>query len=105
MDFLTYQQEATKTRIYEPFGAGWVYPALGLTSEVGELTGKLKKHIRDKRPLDKRALAAELGDVLWYVAAICTDLGISLDMVAQGNVEKLADRAERGMIGGDGDRR
>jgi NTP pyrophosphatase (non-canonical NTP hydrolase) len=50
-------------------------------------------------------VAAELGDVLWYIAALSRDLNISLNDVAKMNIEKLADRKERGVLGGSGDNR
>ncbi len=54
---------------------------------------------------DRQALALELGDVLWYLSGLCTKLGIRLEDVAAGNIAKLADRASRGVISGEGDRR
>jgi NTP pyrophosphatase (non-canonical NTP hydrolase) len=86
-----------------------VYPALGLASEAGEVCGKIKKVLRDRggdwaqAPLD--ALQDELGDVLWYVAVLAADLGLSLDDIAARNLAKLGSRIERGEIGGSGDRR
>jgi len=65
--------------------------------------------IRDRNgelaPEDVSALVFELGDVLWYVARLAMELGVSLDDVAQLNLEKLSDRAARGVIGGSGDHR
>lgn len=85
-----------------------IYPALGL-SEVGELQGKVKKVIRDsggKVTDEARAtLAKELGDSLWYHAALATELGLDLGEVAAANLAKLADRKERGVLGGSGDNR
>jgi len=51
------------------------------------------------------ALVFELGDVLWYIARLAAELGASLDDVARLNLDKLADRATRGVIGGSGDHR
>ena len=86
-----------------------VYPTLGLANEAGEVAGKIKKIFRDKGGVigdaDRDALKGELGDVLWYLAQICTELGLSLDEVAAANLEKLASRQERGTIQGDGDTR
>lgn len=103
-----YQQEATKTAIY---GAGNKinYPILGLVGEAGELANKYKKVLRDNNgglSEDKRqALIDELGDVLWYCAALANDLEVSLEEVATRNIDKLRSRAERGTIQGSGDNR
>jgi len=104
-----YQQAAARTAAYPNRGNNLIYPVLGLASEAGEVAGKLKKVIRN---LDgclsheqRQRLLDEVGDVLWYVAAICTELEASLEEVARANLAKLASRANRGVIGGDGDRR
>jgi NTP pyrophosphatase (non-canonical NTP hydrolase) len=80
-----------------------------LTNEAGEVAGKIKKIFRDKDGVigeaEREALQSELGDVLWYLAQVCTELEISLDEVAEANIEKLYSRLERGKIGGDGDNR
>ena len=86
-----------------------VYPALGLAGEAGELANKVKKVLRDHggrlSEEAREAILAELGDVLWYVAQVATDLGESLEAVAQANLAKLRSRKERGRLGGDGDDR
>lgn len=110
LTFSEYQDQAGKTAIYPGKGTiiGLSYVALGL-GEVGELQGKVKKIIRDDNGLiteDKRAaIAAELGDLLWYVAATASELGYDLTEIAQANLHKLASRMERGVIGGSGDER
>lgn len=108
MDFNLYQEAAKKTAIY-PEGFGVLYPVLGLANEAGEVAGKLKKIIRDQgavmTPESKEALAAELGDVLWYLAAVATDIGYSLGEIAESNLEKLRSRQDRGVLGGSGDKR
>jgi len=109
MDFHDYQTQSRKTAKYPPIGHPVIYPTLGLTNEAGEVAGKVKKIFRDKGgvigPAEKEALKGELGDVLWYLAQVCTELDLSLDEVAQSNLEKLFSRLERGKIGGDGDNR
>jgi len=86
-----------------------VYPALGLAGEAGELVNKVKKLVRGDTSLSnfffKASLVDELGDVLWYVSALCDELGYSMADVAQMNLEKLAERAEAGTIKGSGDKR
>jgi len=108
-DFDTYQRESRKTAGYPPIGHGVVYPTLGLTNEAGEVAGKIKKIFRDKEgqisEADRAALKAELGDVLWYLAQVATELGLSLQDIADANLAKLFDRMERGKIKGDGDNR
>lgn len=109
LDFSAYQEAAARTggevRVDHPI----VYPTLGLTNEAGEVAGKVKKIFRDRGGVitgpDREALALELGDVLWYLSELCTRLGIPLEEVAAKNIAKLADRAARGVISGDGDHR
>lgn len=106
MNFNEYQDLARSTAIY-PADQGIVYTALGLAGEAGEVAEKVKKMIRDNKSLDevKLNIAAELGDVLWYVANLAAEIGYDLKSVAQENYAKLADRQERGVIGGSGDNR
>jgi len=103
MTFDEYQDQARCTAIY-PRDRAIVYPTLGLTGEAGEVAEKVKKWIRDGE-LEKDAIAKELGDVLWYIAALAGDLGISMDEIATQNILKLQDRAARGKIHGSGDNR
>lgn len=105
-----YQAKAQKTAIYPAFGGqGWVYPALGLAGEAGELANKLKKVIRDTNGKltgeAKESLKGELGDSLWYVSQLARELGFSLQEVADSNIAKLAGRQKGGKIGGSGDDR
>lgn len=84
----------------------WV---LGINGEAGEVAEKVKKIIRDKGGVvseeDKKELAKELGDVLWYLAVFADHLGVSMDDIAQANLDKLASRKKRGVLGGSGDNR
>ena len=108
MDFNTYQKEAYKTAIY-PEGVRVSYPTLGLAGEAGEVANQIKKIHRDDGgvPSEQRIrdVAHEIGDCLWYLAALCTDLGLSMDDIASDNIAMLASRQERGTIHGDGDYR
>lgn len=94
MDFGQYQLQSRRTAKYPPIGHGVIYPTLGLTNEAGVIG-----------EAEREALKGELGDVLWYLAQVCTELDLSLDEVAEYNLKKLLDRLERGKIGGDGDNR
>jgi len=109
VDFAHYQERARDTAAYPVIGHAVVYPALGLTNEAGEVAGKIKKIFRDKGGViseqDRDALGAELGDVLWYLAQVATELGLSLEAIAARNLDKLSDRRARGKISGDGDDR
>ena len=101
MDMGYYQQEAVKTDIYNhPI----IYHALGLGIEAGEVKGKIKMMLRDGT-FNKDAIAAEIGDVLWYIAALCRDLEIDMAEVALKKLSKLKSRHERGTIRGSGDNR
>lgn len=108
MNFADYQKQALKTAIYSDADV-IVYPALGLVSEAGEVAGKVKKILRDQNkvlsPDDRLAISDEVGDVLWYIAALCEDLGIPMETVAQRNLDKLNSRLDRGVLGGSGDNR
>jgi NTP pyrophosphatase (non-canonical NTP hydrolase) len=109
MELNEYQKKSRRTAAYPSIGHPVIYPTLGLANEAGEVAGKIKKIFRDKGGIigdaERLALSSELGDVLWYIAQVCTELGLSLDDVAEGNITKLSSRLERGKIGGDGDNR
>lgn len=70
--------------------------ALGLTGESGEVADIIKKHLFHATPLDQEALVKELGDCLWYLGAFATVLGLSLDDIAQRNIDKLRRRYPEG---------
>jgi NTP pyrophosphatase (non-canonical NTP hydrolase) len=109
VDFQAYQQQSRSTARYPDAGSNPIYPTLGLCGEAGEVADKVKKVIRDRdgrfTPDVVEALKLELGDVLWYVAQLATELGLDLDAVAVANLDKLASRAARNVIAGDGDHR
>jgi NTP pyrophosphatase (non-canonical NTP hydrolase) len=109
MNFNDYQTQSRKTAKYPAIGHPVIYPTLGLVNEAGEVAGKIKKVFRDKEGQiseeTRQALKAELGDVLWYISQVATELDLSLDEIAEHNIAKLYDRLERGKIRGDGDNR
>ncbi|MEV0272101.1 nucleoside triphosphate pyrophosphohydrolase family protein [Hamadaea sp. NPDC050747] len=108
-DFHAYQQAAARTGAPIATDHPIVYPTLGLVNEAGEVAGKVKKIFRDRGGVvtdgDREALTLELGDVLWYLSELCTRLDIRLEDVAARNITKLADRAARGVLHGEGDQR
>ena len=109
MNFKTYQKNARETAQYPNLGSNYIYPTLGLVGEAGEVAEKVKKVIRDKNGIfdenTKDALKKELGDVLWYLSNLSTELNFDLEEVALKNLEKLKLRAAKGLISGSGDDR
>lgn len=107
--FTTYQEKSRRTWSRVKLDHSIVYPTLGLVNEAGEVAGKVKKIFRDKNGIisneDKIAIQGELGDVLWYLTQICTDLDISLQEVAEKNLQKLDKRLKAGTLKGEGDNR
>ena len=115
-----------KAHDFASYGENPMYPALGLSEEAGEVCGKIAKFIRKHEGIDpmtaryelenkvtitddelkfRNDLSKELGDVLWMVAELCTNYGLDMGEVMTENIEKLADRKERGVIVGEGDNR
>lgn len=109
MDFNQYQKKAEETATYPKQGKNFIYPTLGLTGEAGEVAEKIKKVIRDKNgKIDeqtKQEIKKELGDVLWYVAQLATELKLPLNEVADYNIKKLESRKIRNKLHGNGDNR
>lgn len=113
MNFAEYQKESRKTAIYPNAGENFVYPTLGLAGETGEVVEKIKKMMRNDGVVNTEAvsedkkteLTKEIGDVLWYVAQLCTELDIEMDDCAQMNIEKLQSRQQRGVLHSAGDNR
>lgn len=105
-----YQKKAHETACYMGMENGdFRYPVMGLAEEAGEVSGKFAKAVRDANGIidgDRREeIKKELGDVCWFVAEISTLLSLDLEEVMQGNLDKLASRAARGVIHGSGDNR
>ena len=110
MDFKEYQEKAHTTSQNTVIGGDKrLYPVMGLSGEAGEIAEKFKKLHRDKggeiTPEFQDLLKKELGDVLWYVAELCTQSDIDMEDVATTDIDKLFSRKERGVIGGSGDNR
>lgn len=109
MNFKEYQKLSRRTAIYPGKDKNFIYPTLGLAGETGEVVEKIKRILRDKNMVvsqeTKKEITKELGDVLWYLAQLATELGLSLDEIASLNIEKLSDRQKRGELRGSGDNR
>lgn len=107
--FDEYQDESKKTAKYPVIGHKIIYPTLGLLGETGEIAEKVKKMFRDRdgelSGEERDLLKKELGDVLWYLSQLATELDITLSDIATDNLAKLKDRASRGVIHGSGDTR
>ena len=103
-----YQKKSRQTAVYLVIGQG-VYPALGIAGESGEVVEKIKKIFRDQQGIvsteQRQAVAKELGDVLWYLAQLATELDLELNQVAQDNLDKLLSRQQRDQLHGSGDNR
>jgi NTP pyrophosphatase (non-canonical NTP hydrolase) len=110
MDFDEYAAKAKETAVYPGHGEfnGLAYATLGLVGEAGEVAEKVKKLWRDNGTYDgafETELAKEIGDVLWYVAAVCDEIGYDLGQVAKINISKLNSRKLRDKLAGSGDNR
>ncbi|MFZ5982700.1 MAG: nucleoside triphosphate pyrophosphohydrolase family protein [Patescibacteria group bacterium] len=109
MDFNEYQKKSRKSFIYPKPGKNLIFPVLGLCGESGEVAEKVKKLIRDKGSrIDnstKEGLKEELGDVIWYVSQIASELEIPLEEIINKNIQKISDRKKRKVLHGSGDRR
>ena len=106
MEFNDYQNQAKNTAIY-PKDKAVVYPALGLAGEAAEVENKVKKVLRDGSEIKdvSKDIASEIGDCLWYISVLASDIGWDLESIAKLNIEKLTDRANRGKLSGSGDNR
>ncbi|ABX08779.1 nucleoside triphosphate pyrophosphohydrolase family protein [Prochlorococcus marinus] len=109
MDLNQYQHKSRETALYPNRGQNPIYPTLGLVGEAGEVADKVKKVLRDNNGAFnsevKELIKYELGDVLWYLAQLSTELGFDLEDVAEANLAKLSSRASRGKLKGSGDSR
>ncbi len=109
MSFEEYQKLSRETAVYPDRGKNFVYPTLGLAGEAGEVANKISKIFRDDKGRiteeRRREIKKELGDVLWYVSQLASELGLSLEKIASSNIENLFSRRERGTLHGSGDNR
>lgn len=114
MNFDDYQKQAHKLAEYKKINEAkipiWLFTALGLAGETGEILEKFKKYLRTygTAPIPETLrddIQAELGDVLWYLSELAKSLGINLSDIASYNIKKLKDRKKRGVLIGEGDNR
>ena len=111
MNFKDYQEKAITTAVF-PKEQALPYLALGLSGEAAEVANKVKKIIRgdydDNPEFYEEALnniAMELGDTLWYIAVLASELDTDLSVVAAANLDKLQARAQANTLKGSGDDR
>jgi hypothetical protein len=102
VEFSAYQRAASETsqlRLGGPQGA--IAPMLGLASETGSILNVYKKYLRDGIDLaaNREFLRGELGDLLWYTAAVATACGLDLEDIAQANLARTKDRYPREQAG------
>ena len=106
MNINEYQKWTMSTAVYP--GAGeqglkeCVYLTLGIASEAGEVAGKLKKFVRGDQP-DPEGFLSEMGDVLWYLARLCDNIGITMEDLADYNYKKLEARKNANALQGNGE--
>ena len=107
--FSDYQNKARTTAFYPDLGNNLYYPTLGLCGESGEVAEKIKKIMRDNEGAvsdqHKAEILKELGDVLWYLSNLASELDLDLADVAEQNIRKLFSRKQRGRLKGNGDNR
>ena len=119
MELNEYQEKAMSTCMQSC--NNFAYMSYGLAGEVGELMGKIAKHIRKENisidnnqlidndeklsRVDIELIISELGDIQWFVSGLAQSLGYSLEEVCEYNLEKLQSRKQRNKIDGDGDNR
>jgi NTP pyrophosphatase (non-canonical NTP hydrolase) len=70
--------------------------ALGVAGEGGEVVELIKKHAFHGHQLDRHKLALEIGDSLFYLAALSHTIGYELSQVMQMNIDKLKARYPNG---------
>jgi len=105
MELNEYQEKASKTVVYPQVGGlGYIFPALGIAGEVGEVVERMKKMVRDPNTRgaitdqDREEMKGELGDVLWYISQIAREFDVSLEDIAEVNLKKIEKRLKEGSI-------
>lgn len=119
--FLGYDQLVEETLVCtDSHDMDVLHMAFGLVEEAGEVAGKFKRFFRgdygiptldggeDNDPAGEevaRLAIEEMGDVLWYLAALAKLLGTDLQTIARQSATKLRDRKARNVLNGEGDHR
>ena len=106
MDLNEYQEKAKKTDLHTKVGENELdYYLLGLASETGDVLGRMKYVYRDYggkiSAIEKEKIKKELGDLLWYLSAICDRFDFSLEDVAELNLKKLSNRMQNNTLHGE----
>lgn len=98
MDAFDYQRQAARTLIDRP---GFhltdeemmiLWNATGVAGEAGELSEAVKHGIFHRHGLNIPNMKEEIGDLLWYLAALCTKLNLNLSEIMESNIDKLQKR-------------
>ena len=82
--------------VLTPEQSMFVWNAIGLAGEAGEVADYAKKVVFHGHTLEKQKIKKELGDVIWYICAVCRDMGFTLEDVMIANIEKLRERYPEG---------
>jgi NTP pyrophosphatase (non-canonical NTP hydrolase) len=83
---------AVKERMQDTGTVRLMHAMIGMCTESGEIQDQLKKAIFYGKPLDRTNLVEELGDLMWYVGVMCSELNVDLDEVMEKNIAKLKKR-------------
>ncbi len=111
MNASEYQKLAARTLIEKPYfrlsdrETMILWNAIGLAGEAGEVNEDVKKGILHRHGLDEQRLAKELGDCMWYIAALCTIIGVDMGDIMQDNIDKLKKRYPEGFTSEDSQKR
>ena len=111
MDFNEYQKKSRKHAFYpnQNTPESFRYLIYGVTGEAGELAEHFKHALRDENDeisSERRdKIIKELSDILWYLANICTELGVDFNQIPKTGLEKIEERVKRGTLSGEGDSR
>lgn len=109
MQLSEYQEKSKRYIIDAPKTNPFTHWTLGLVGEAGEIANHGHKLFRDHngsfKPEVQKEIAKEIGDTLWYLSQVASSLNLSLDEIAQQNLDKLESRLKRNVIVGEGDNR
>lgn len=111
INFNDYQKNASVTAKYPQMGdfGGFMYCALGVAGEAGEMVNHVQKLMRDNQSEIssefKEKIMKEMGDILWFMSQMCKEMDVDFSHVPTMNLEKLYDRMKRNKISGYGDNR